>query len=463
MNEENTTSSSLTKYPTASLRELLVLGLPLILSLFSASFMGFCDRLYLAHYSLEAWEGSVSAGYLCMLFQHPIIRITSMAQVFVGLYYGSKRLDRIGSTVWQMIWLSLLSICITLPISWLVGPLFFGGTAIKEHASIYFNTMMLFNFLFPLGTAIASFFIGQGRTRIILMTTLFAHGLNIALDYVFIFGIKGIIPSMGTFGAALATGVSQSLFCLILFFFFLRKKDKELYGTHKYQFDSISFWKQFRVGLPRAVARVMILGAWVAISRIMTLKGGDHLIVLTVGGTLIFLFTFINDGMCQAMITIASNLLGARDYSNIWKLARSGLVVLFSATTLLAIPYLVYPSFTLSFFFITPPDPTTLEILKRACIWLWLFFLCYGLHCISLSLITAARDVTFYMLSICLVWFTSYLPAYLGMNVFNWSADKVWLIMALDSLIFGVLFFLRASKEKWKEIDQESLTRGLSN
>ncbi|NGX47569.1 MAG: hypothetical protein K1000chlam3_00948 [Chlamydiae bacterium] len=451
MSQNAVFSQTLSKYPSASLREFLYLSLPLILGLFSASFMGFCDRIFLAHYDLKAMAGSVSAGYLCMLFQLPVMRIVSMAQVFVGLYFGSKQLERIGPTVWQMIWLSIFSMLFTLPCSKFVAPFFFGGTVVQEYATTYFTTLMMVNFLFPLGITLSSYFMGQGRMRIIFLTTFLSHGLNIGLDYVFIYGIDGYFPSLGIFGAALATGISQLIFCISLFIAFLKKNERKIFKTDIFYFNWDNFWSQMRIGLPRAIARIIILTAWVSIARLMTLKGGDYLMVLSIGGSLILLFTFINEGMLQGMITIASNLMGAKDYSKIWRLVRSGIILLIITSTILAFPYLVFPDFTLSFFFSTLPSPETYAVLKKSCVCLWIFFICNGFNAIAQSLVTASRDMTFYMFSIIFVWGTSYLPVYLGMNVFNFSADKLWLIMAGDALVFAILFLIRASKEKWRE------------
>lgn len=444
---------SLTKYPTASFRELTFLSIPLILSLFSASFMGFCDRLFLAHYSLEALTASVSASYLCMLFQHPFMRMTAMGQVFVGLYIGSKKSEQIGACIWQMIWLSILSMIISFPLSQIAVPLYYSGTAIEEPATIYFSTLMAVNFLFPLGIALSSFFIGLGKMKIIFWTTVFSHLFNIILDYLLIFGIKGVTPSLGIFGAALATGISQGCFCLILLVLFLRKSERAIYQTTKFRFNLPIILNHLRVGSPRVIARIIILTAWVATAHIMTLKDGDYLMVLSFGGTFILLFTFINDGMGQAMITIASNLMGSKDYGKIWKMTRSAGIFLAITTSLLSIPYLLFPNLTLSLFFAELPSEETLQLLKHSCIWLWFFFFCYGFHSIGLSLLTAARDVNFYLLTIIFVWFSTYIPVYFAMNFWNWNPDKLWLIMACDSFIFGTIFLLRATKENWKELE----------
>jgi MATE family multidrug resistance protein len=276
--------------------------------------------------------------------------------------------------------------------------------------------------------------------------------VNILLDFILIFGIEGIISPLGATGAAISMALSQALFCFILFIFFLRKRERESFGSGNYRFKWDAFWNCTRMGFPRALARVFTLTAWAAIVHIMTFKGGDYLMILSIGGTLIFLFSFISDGMLQGMITIASTLIGAKNYAGIWKMIRSSLLFLITTTFLLSIPYLLFPEFTLSFFALEPMDEKTLHLLKRSFFWLWIFFFCYGFSAIGLSLITASQDMKFYLGIIGFVWLTSYVPAYFAMNVWNWPADYMWLIMAFDSFIFGAVFLWRASKEKWKSL-----------
>lgn len=452
------TQLRLTKYPTASLRELLNLCLPLILSLFSASFMGFCNRLFLAHYSLPDLEGCASAAYLCYVFQQPCIRLTSSAQIFVGYLHGSGQTEKIGSYIWQMIWLSLLTLVITLPISQVAGPLFYAGTAIEAPALSYFSIMMYGNFLFPLGAALSSFFIGRGKTRIIFLSAFGSQCLNLLLDYLLIFGVEGWIPSLGIVGAAIANTTSQAIFCAVLLYYFLKKSGRGAFGTMNFSLNRETLWQCCKVGLPRAFARIVLLAAWVASAHIITLKGGDFLMVLSFGGSLILLFTFINDGMLQGMITVTSNIIGSKQFALIWKMVRSASILLTCTTVLVAIPYLIFPDWMLtSFFTTTATTPENIKILKRACIWLWVFFFTYGFNTIGLSIITAARDMKFYMLVISLTWATSYLPVYLAFEVWNLSPDYLWLIMAFDSFALGWVYLLRSRKEKWKLPDQASI------
>lgn len=440
----------LTRYPSASLRELITLSFPLMLTLFSGSLMSFCDRFFLGKYSLEALEGCVSAVALCILFQQSCMRITSMAQVFVGQYKGSNQWSYIGSCIWQMIWFSLLSMLITYPLSMLIDKVYFAGTPVATTGSLYFRTLMAVNFLFPLGTVLSSFFIGQGQTKMLIITGLAAQLINIGLDYALIFGIPPFIPPQGVFGAALATAIAQGFLCLILFSLFMRKKLRSIFGTTNYTFNKVFFLHSMQIGIPRALSRVSVLACWAAIYHIMIMKGDTHLLVATIGSTLVVILMFINESMFQAMVTIASNLIGLKAWDDIWKLMRSACVFLFITLMVLSIPLLFYPNLLLPFFFKDPPNPTQMNALYQTCGWLWILFLGNGINSIVVSVITAAKDTTFHMLANSLIWITTFPIIYFGIGRWGWMADKFWLVVSFEAIFISSILFLRLQKEKWR-------------
>jgi multidrug resistance protein, MATE family len=440
----------LTRYPSGSVRELMTLAFPLMLTLFSGSLMSFCDRLFLGNYSLEALEGCVSAVALCILFQQPCMRITSMAQVFVGQYKGSRQWNFIGSCIWQMIWFSLLSMLITYPLSMLIERIYFVGTSVEVTGSIYFRTLMAVNFLFPLGSVLSSFFIGQGQTKMLIITSLSAQAINIILDYVLIFGIPTVLAPQGVFGAALATAIAQGFFCLFLFSLFMRKRLRSIFGTTNYAFNKDFFLQSMKIGVPRAVSRISVLACWAAITHIMIMKEDVHLLVVTIGSSLVSIFVFINESMFQAMITIASNLIGLKAWSDIWKLMRSACLFLMVTLLILSVPLIMYPNVLLPFFFKNPPSPEEMKALYQTCSWLWILFLGNGINSIVVSVITAAKDTTFHMLTNSLIWITTFPIIYFGIGKWDWMPDKFWLVVGFEAIIISSILFLRLQKEKWK-------------
>lgn len=436
--------NTLTRFPTAGLRELIVLSLPLMLVLFSTSLMGFVDRWLLGRYSLDAMQAGVNAVYLCMLFQIPCMRISSIAQIFVGQNKGAGNLSRLGEPVWQMIWFSLFTMFVTLPLAPLGERLFLSGTSIHAEASQYFRFLMFFNFLFPLNAALASFFIGQGKTKIVTLTIVFSHLLHFFLDFLLIFGISDIIPPLGILGAAISTACAQILSFSILFFFFLNGECRRKFGTSRWNIHWDSMWSCIKVGIPRALTKFILLASWTSIARIMIIKGDDYLLVLSIGGTLNLLFSFINEGIGQAILTISSNILGSKNAELLKKLFRSSFVMLSLEALLLSIPFFLFTEETISIFFKESLSPIQVALLAKSCHWLWLFFLFDGFGWINLSILTAFGDTVFLMIyNSIATWIIGFLPVYFGIKHYGWAADKLWLIMTFSCLAAGSAYFLR--------------------
>ena len=441
--------SQLTKYSAGSLKELLRISIPLMLTFFSGNFLMLCDRFFLGHYSVESMEGAVTASALIILFQQPLMRIASMTQVFVGTNFGASRHHLLGELVWQMIWFSLFSMVITLPLAFFIAPLIFGEGFIASHASSYFYPLAWANFLFPLSIALSSFYIGRGKTKVVFLSTLLMHVINIGLDPLLIFGIKGILPPLGAQGAAIATAIAQGSYCTLLFVLFLGKEKRALYKTDNYAFKWRPFWELLRVALPRAASRLIVLSAWVAAATLFLAKGGDYMHIFSIAATLTCFFNFINDGMHQGIVTLASNLIGAKNYQPIWKVVRSAFILLITSSLLLLIPFVFYPEI-LAFLFPKIVDANFLPIFKQACLWIWAYFVCYGFNAIAMGILTSSKDTLFHLIVIPSIWLTTYLPLYYAINAWNWPPEQLWSVMAWDCLVFGTIFFLRALKEKWR-------------
>src|ERR1700733_6336679 len=112
---------NLTKYAPGSLRELWSIAFPLMLSSFSFLAMIFVDRLFLARYSPEAMSAAVTSGTAAWSFIGSGIILAAMSEVFVAQYNGAGIKKRLGEPVWQMIWFSLATFLLYVPIGLYVG------------------------------------------------------------------------------------------------------------------------------------------------------------------------------------------------------------------------------------------------------------------------------------------------------------------------------------------------------
>ena len=442
--------TSLTRHPLASFRELVTISLPLVFSCLSASLLGLCDRLFLSHYSLEAWEAASASGSIAFFYQMLCCMIAMIAQSFIGQHIGAKRRSQVGPIIWQVIWFAFLSMLITYPSSFL-AELYFKGTEVESSALAYFRPMALCNFLFPLSVALTAFFLGRGKTRIIFYANISIQLLNILLDYLLIFGVGTFIPPLGTFGAALATIISEATLCAILFAKFAHPKYVPTYQTNKRLLNPQLFKQILKVGIPRSIGRGMAIASWAFAAHLLVKSGGNHLLVLTLGTSLFMIFTFMNEGIGQAFTTITSHILGANKEKALAQLLRSASQLLVIAMLILSIPLIFMREQTISLFIPESLPPETLELLKRTCVLVWVVCLANSFNILGASFMTASRDTLFYACLVSTNWITICIPVYWIIGWLQCSPEYFFLIDALSTTICGALFFLRFRKGFWKK------------
>jgi MATE family multidrug resistance protein len=427
---------TLNKTPAEGIwKELLALFFPIITVLFLGSFVGSIERICLARHSLEALNGGVQAICALQFFQLTCIVFANMTQVFIGEHLGSNEFSKVGNRVWQMIWLSLLSMMIIFPLSTVTAPFFFKGTEHKDISSAYFQVLISGNFLFPLGAALSAFFLAQGKRWIVVWSSIGAYILNLALDLLLIFGIPSLFPPMGAQGAAWSGLIAKLAFCSILFFQFLAKPNRELYKTQLFQVTPSSLWNCIRVCTPRATGKAFAILIWTATTYLMIAKGGHYLSVLSIGTTLTLFCCFLSESLIQSLSVLISRYLGSKEYLKLWKICRYGLFFALAISSLLAIPLLIFPDFVLSFFFSELPSELERQFLRNTLYWIWFWVFFNSVNSPLLSFILAARDTVYYMIVMSLTWLTSWLPIYYCLYHLKWSPDKFWFILIFDQLI----------------------------
>lgn len=434
------------RYSNGSLKELLILFFPIFLTLISSHLMSFCDRYFLSLYSFDAFKAVNVASYLCIIFQELCSRVSSTNQVFVGHSLGEKKYGDIGVYTWQMIWFSCLTI--------LLSPLFiyFGGSNYFSHIETdllgrqYFSIMMYGNFLFPLGMALASFQVGIGKLKPLVVTSLIANLLNIGLDYLLIKGVSGILPPLGVVGAAFATLFSQGVYCILLLLLFMRHPLSERYQTKLAVFRPTFFWEVLRVGGVRIFGQPMILCAWAMGVRFVVNQGGDYLIMVSLGTTLWTLLSSFGHSLGKALTSQFSFFLGQNNWDYVWKSLRSGVMFLAGASLFLALPLVVWNEQVIQWVIKVNLEEKTLRLLSQGCFWLWIFFFLEGLTKIGTNLLISMKQTFFLFKTSFFTAFFTFLPFFWGFHKGQWSADKVWLALCPGCLFIIMVEWLKVRR-----------------
>lgn len=424
------------------LKQLIWLLLPLLGTAFANYLFLLVEKMYLARLSFDAVEAAVNVAYVCQIFQMSTVALGMMAQVFVGRWVGAKDYQAIGPGVWQFIWFSILSMFLTVPASLFYGHWFFHGSVIEAIALPYFYLLVGINFLFPLGITLSSFFLGQGRAYLVLCGSLGAQCIKIVLAYILIFGWEDWIPSLGLIGGAISTAIAQLGFCIFLGRIFLSQHHAALFDSRNWRFRPALFWECIQPGLFRAVNRISCALCWSSIAHLMVVKGGDHLLVLSIGGTIFLFLPCLNEAVVQAQTTIVSQLLGAQNYTLIPKTLRSGWTVVAGIVFLAAIPLVIFPLQTAHFLF---PGVHLQGSLQAVFFGVWVSFAFFHAASIPYSYLQSFKDMKFCLYLGFFNWVDGYLVMYLAIQTLNTPADQFWLVLSLMHATIVVVYLWRTN------------------
>jgi len=447
---------SLTRHPEGSISELLTISCPLMLSMLSTNLMLFLDRLFLAHYNIQAMNSVVTASVIASIFLDGVIGIAAITEIFVGQYNGARHFKRVGTPVWQMLWYCVFTILIFLPLSFFGAPFLLRADVHYEHGQDFFKILMYFGPLYPMVTVLSAFFIGRGKVKFAMVVALAGNILNISLDYIFISGIPGLLPALGATGAALATGISQTFQVIVLFCSFLNTEHRKVFGTANWHFKKSLFFKCFTVGLPNSFSNIIELIAWSVLADMLATVSQDHITVYSIVQSFLLLFTFGVSGLQKGLMNLHANFLGGGNLQATKQSLYSSKKVVMLLIGIFAIPLLILPDYLISLFINTSSDPMNqfelAKSIKQALFWLWLYFLFDGFGWLFSSVLIAAGDTKFLMLmNVTSAWIYSIVPTYIVIVLFQGSPTMVWEISLLYAGGNTLCYYWRYKSNRWKK------------
>lgn len=239
-------------------------ALPVMLTQLGATLVGLFDSIMVGHYAtvdLAAVSLSNAIFFTIMVFAMGVLMgVTPM----VGIEHGKAAANsdrKISAYLQNGIWVTLLlsgAMVLILGSCMLVFDHIGQDPEVIRVARPYYILIVasivpfLFFFLFK------QFLEGVGNTLAAMLITLFVNGLNILLNWVFIFGHWGA-PAMGATGAGLATliarGVQPFLFLLVIALRRSWRKYLQLFERHKNSWKTIG--QMLRIGTPIGVQTLL--------------------------------------------------------------------------------------------------------------------------------------------------------------------------------------------------------------
>ena len=440
-------------------RQILVIAIPLILSTASWSIKLFVDRVLLSWYSADALAASLPAGMLNFALMSLFIGTAGYTSTFVAQFYGARRFERIGPAVWQGFYVAIFGGAVLVALIPFAGQFFdFVGhdPAVARLEVTYFRILAVGAMPAIASAAMAGFFSGRGHTWPVLWVNVMSAAVNIALDYVLIFGHWGF-PELGMAGAAWATVASSSA-QLLTFIFLLRRPDHNLrYNALKgWRFERVLFGRLMRFGFPNGLQFFIEMIGFAAFVLFMGRLGTDALAASNLALNINLLAFMPMIGVGIAVSVMVGQSLGSNRPDLAERGVSAALHIAFLYMGTMAALYAFAPQIFLAPF-AANFDAESFAPIRSIAVVTLRFVAVYSLFdtlsIVYSSALKGAGDTRFVMLMLLVLSILGLvLPSYIALVVLDAGVYVGWSILTAWVIVTGFAFLTRYRGAKWKSM-----------
>ncbi len=440
-----------------SLQDILAIALPMIISQASETIMLFADRLFLSRLGKEFMAAAMSGGLTSFTVVSLFGGIVGYSNALVAQYYGAKRLKKCSQSANQAIFLSVF----LYPVLFLSIPIVYQFFKLVGHSPAqltlefsYFKILMLGSILFLLRNSLTGFFLGIGKTRIVMFANIAGMFVNIPANYILIFGKFGF-PAMGMEGAAIGTLLGSSVIFLIQLLVYFSRKYRNLYNTaSEFRLKLDLLRKLIKFGTPAGLETFLNVGAFNIFIQLMHSYSADIAAAVTITFNYDMVAFIPMIGLSFATTTIVGQQVGAKNYKG----ARVGTILSMKVG-------LVYAMVMMAFFiFAAGPlvrvftsglpggssviEPTAIILLRLAS----LYTIGDVTQLVFAGALRGAGDTKFVMkVSVILHWIFAGI-SFVLIKVLVVSPILMWIFMIIFVLSIGFVLVLRYRSGKWEKI-----------
>lgn len=262
----------------------------------------------------------------------------------VSQHLGAKRVHAVKTLVPQAIYFNLIfSLVIFITTAFFAEAIFKAynaGGLILEYSKDYYQIRAIGYPLTLVTFAIFGVFRGLQNTLWAMKCSITGALVNVALDFILVYGIEGMIPPMHLKGAAYASLAAQVVMLSMALWYFYKKTPFNL----KLSFNINPQLKGLLIMAANLFVRTAALNFAIYLaSAYATGYGKNYIAAQSILMNIWLFFAFFIDGYASSGNAIGGRLLGARDYTNLWTLSKKiSLYAVIIAVMLMGICFVFY-------------------------------------------------------------------------------------------------------------------------
>ena len=307
-------------------KKLLWLAVPIMIQNAITNFVGFLDNIMVGRLGTEQMSGVAIVNQFVFVFNLFIFGGLSGAGIFGAQFYGSRDYKGIRDTfrfkIITGIIVSALTFLILLGFGQNLIQMFLtssdGGdsAATFRHGMSYLHIILLEIIPFVIVQIYASTLRETGETVIPMAAGVAAVIINLALNYILIFGKFGA-PMLGVAGAAIATVISRVAECCIVagWTHLHKQKNPFIAGAYRTLKVPAALTKQILIkGTPLMLNEVLWAGGMAMINQCFSIRGLSVVAALNITSTIANLFNVIFIAMGSCVSILVGQHLGANEF-----------------------------------------------------------------------------------------------------------------------------------------------------
>ncbi len=357
------------------LYEVWSIAWPTVLTMTSYTVMQFVDKLMVAQVGPLEVAAQGNGGIWSFTPIAFALGVLTVVNTYVSQNLGAGTPENGPKYAWAAVWLSVVAwLVLLLPwaiaLPWLFGLMGHREELVRMEAG-YGRILLAGAVLLLASRGLHHYFFGMHRPRVVTVAAIAGNIVNIAANYVLIFGSQGLpawglpgipgVPAMGILGAALGTVLGTAVELLIPATVFLGRKMHAAYATR-------SAWRcgfapardLIRIGWPAAVQFGNEMACWSIFMSVLVGKfGEDHMTAgwATLGYMHLSFMPAV--GFSVAVTSLVGKYVGAGQPDIAVSRARLGLALAVGYMTVCAVIFYVFRHPLISLFVAgndLPPD-----------------------------------------------------------------------------------------------------------
>jgi MATE family multidrug resistance protein len=335
-----------TKFSSGEVNKLMKLVIPLVLTGFIESSVGFFTTLFLAHLGPQELAAGAVVQWIFFTLMVVLWGTLCSVSILVAQKYGSKDEKGIAQVLFDGLILSLYFVIPAFLLLRNIGPILLFAGQDPETVKLAQDYMQGLSWgLVPdfVGLVLMQFLIGLGHTRTNMVFTLFWVPLNILSNYALIFGKFGF-PALGMAGIGWGTTLAYWILAVVLVLYLVTAKRYRNYFDMIIKLRTSKFIGELcQIGIPMGSMYCIEIAFFLTITLMMGRINSEELAGNQIALQFLGQLSVVTFSVAQAVTVRMGHTLGAHELSMAERAVYIGTVLAVSFMIMVAIAYWFFP------------------------------------------------------------------------------------------------------------------------